>query len=155
LGIEYEKNLSYIGVRINHIVSKEMLLWEEVKVAFFFPFECIRLNTWLKIVLSDVLTLFCVCDNMLQLWWAWSSKDYTWYHIYQKMETQNWSSYYNTWSWGSHWCVALGKVSFDFLKASCWPCTSRLNYCLCGLFNCIKFSAVDICVVVLDRVLVA
>lgn len=48
----------------------------------------------------------------LQPWWAWCPENYTWYHIYQKMESQNRSCCYYTWPWRSHWCVALGKVSF-------------------------------------------
>lgn len=50
---------------------------------------------------------------LFQLWWTWSPKDNTRYHVYKKMEPQNWSSCYNTWSWRSYWCVALGNASFS------------------------------------------
>ena len=45
-----------------------------------------------------------------QLWWVRGPEDHTRHIIHQKMEPQNWSSCYNTWPWGSHWCIALGKV---------------------------------------------
>lgn len=57
----------------------------------------------------------------LQPWWAWCPENYTWYHIYQEMESQNWSCCYYTWPWRSHWCVALGKVSFYFLGNTMFP----------------------------------
>lgn len=76
--------------------------------------------------LSYVLTSHELSD-VFQLWWAWSPKNNTRYYIYQAMEPQNWSCYHNTWTWRSHWCVALGKVSFYF-EVPIWFWYWQINY---------------------------
>lgn len=104
--------MCYISIGLN--LPVDVILYLNPVVFVWFHWKC----------LAWFLSLWCsiwICIIYLQPWRAWCPENYTWYHIYQKMESQNWSCCYYTWPWRSHWCVALGKVSFNSLEILCFP----------------------------------